>query len=52
LVIVTYNVWNNRLNAFSDYTRPVRYFRSARVYLLLLFMGKIRDKGKISLHCR
>jgi len=35
-----------RLHAFLDYTRPVRYFHSARVYLLLLFMGKIRDKGK------
>ena len=40
-----------RLNAFSDYTRPVRYFRSVRVYLLLLFMGKIRGKDKNSLHC-
>jgi len=30
-----------RLNDFSDYTRSVRYFRSARVYLLLLFIGKI-----------
>jgi len=40
-----------RLNAFSDYTRPVRYFRSVRVYLLLLFVGKIRGKGKTSLHC-
>jgi len=40
-----------RLNALSDYTKTVRYFRSARVYLLLLFMGKIRGKGKTSLHC-
>jgi len=40
-----------RLNDLSDYTRPVRYFRLARVYLLLLFMGKIRVKGKTSLHC-
>jgi len=39
-----------RLNVFSDKTRPVRYFRSARVYLLVLFMGKIQGKGKISLH--
>jgi len=31
--------------------RPVvKYFRSARVYLLLLFMGKIRGKGTTSLH--
>jgi len=48
LVIVTYNV-PGCLDAFSDYTRPVGYFRSARVYLL--FMGKIRSKGKTSLHC-
>ena len=34
-----------RLNAYSDYTRPVRYFRSARVYLLLLDMGQIQGKG-------
>ena len=34
-----------RLNAYTDYMRPVRYLRSARVYLLLLFMGQIRDKG-------
>jgi len=27
------------------------YFRSARVYLLLLFMGKILVDGKTSLHC-
>jgi len=40
-----------RLNEFSDYTRPVRYFRSAQVYLLLLFMGKTRVKGKTILHC-
>jgi len=40
-----------RLNAFSDYTRPVRYFFSARVYLLLVFMDKIAGKGKTSLHC-
>jgi len=40
-----------RLNAFSDYTRPVRYFRSVRVHLLLLFMDKIRGKDKTSLHC-
>jgi len=39
------------LNAFSDYTRPVRYFCSTRVYFLLLFMGKIRGKDKTSLHC-
>jgi len=31
-----------RLHAFSDYARPEWNFRSARVYLLLLFMGKIR----------
>jgi len=31
-----------RLDAFSDYTRPVTYFPSAWVYLLLLLMGKIR----------
>jgi len=34
-----------RLYAFSDYTRLVRYFLSARGYLLLLFMGQIRGKG-------
>ena len=33
------------LNVCSDYTRPVRHFRSARVYLSLLFMGQIRGKG-------
>ena len=40
-----------RLNAYSDYTRPVRYFRSAWVYVLLLSVGKIRSKGKTSLRC-
>jgi len=30
----------------------VRYFRSARVYLLLLFMAKMRGKGKQILHPR
>ena len=34
-----------RLNAYSDYARPVRHFRSARVYLSLLFMGQIRGNG-------
>jgi len=46
-----YNVWKKCLNAFSDYTRPVSYFRSARVYLLFLFVGNIRGKGKTSLYC-
>jgi len=40
-----------RLIHFSDYTRAVKYFRSARVYLLLLFMRKIQGKGKTNLHC-
>jgi len=39
------------LNALSDYTKTVRYFRSAWVYLLLLFMGKIQAIDKTSLHC-
>jgi len=36
---------------FSDYTRPVRYFRSTQVSLLLLFIGnrKIRCKDNKSL---
>ena len=34
---------------FSDYTRTVRYFRSAQVSILLLFMGKIWGEDKISL---
>jgi len=34
-----------RLTAFSHYTRPVRYFRSARVYLLF-FMDQIRVKAR------
>jgi len=52
LVTVTYNVWNKTPECFSDYTGPVRYFRSARVYLLLLYMRKIQGKGKTCLHCR
>jgi len=37
---------NKRLTiTYSDYTRPVRYFRSSWVYLLLLFIGQILDKG-------
>jgi len=44
---VEQNAWIH----FLDYTRPVRYFRSAWVYLLLLFVGKIRGQGKTSLHC-
>jgi len=31
--------------------RPVRYFRSAWVYHLLLLMGKIQGKDKTSPHC-
>jgi len=52
MVIVAYNLWNKTPESiFSDYTRPVRDFRSPQVSLLLLFMGKIRGKDKISLHC-
>jgi len=51
LVIVPTMCGAKRLNALSDYTRTLRYFRSGRVYLLLLFMGKIRGKGKTNLRC-
>jgi len=35
-----------RLNAFSDYTRPVRYFRSAWVYPLLLLWVRYGLKAR------
>jgi len=40
---------NYRMEALED--SEIRYFRSAQVSLMLLFMGKIRGKDKTSLHC-
>jgi len=46
LVMVMCNAWNKTPESiFLDYTRPVRYFRSARVSLLLLIMSKIQGTG-------
>jgi len=51
LVIVTYNVWNKTPECFFRLHGASEVFSFSQVYLLLLFMGKVRGKGRSSLHC-